>query len=73
MDPSMLIAFLFRNEEDWKSWRQTVSAAPGKHIFHVADSPPSIHGRGIGRESALDEVETLDDDEQERHEDAQQP
>lgn len=62
MDPSMLIAFLFRDEADWQSWRRTVSEAHGKAIFHVADSEPSRYGYGTERESALNEVETFDDD-----------
>lgn len=62
MDPSMLIAFLFRDEEHWKSWRRAVSEAPGKAIFHVADSQTEGYGVGVEREAALDEVETLDEE-----------
>ena len=63
MDPSMLIGFLFRTEQDWRSWRQTVSEAPGKAIFHVADSKPPAFAGGRERDGAIDEVETLDEEE----------
>jgi cysteine protease ATG4 len=61
MDPSMLIGFLIRDEEDWKKWRATVSKAPGKSIIHVADSEP-VHTSSLSMErpGAIDEVETFD-------------
>ncbi|KAI9787657.1 MAG: Cysteine protease atg4 [Geoglossum umbratile] len=62
MDPSMLIAFLIRNEEDWKAWRRSVSQVSGKAVIHVADLQPALHGHGVERESAVDEVEAFDDD-----------
>jgi len=64
MDPSMLLAFLIRDEEDWKRWRSAVSIASGKPVVHVADKEPSLHGQGTARESALDDVETFDDEEE---------
>ncbi|KAB8659332.1 hypothetical protein FH972_026221 [Carpinus fangiana] len=64
MDPSMLIAFLFQNEGDWKAWRSHVSEAPGKAIFHVVDAQPSQYGFGNERDGAVDEVETFDDDDE---------
>lgn len=63
MDPSMLIAFLIKDEEDWKSWRRAIGDASGKPVVHVADSEPSLHGHGTERQSAVDDVETFDDDE----------
>lgn len=70
MDPSMLIAFLFRNEEEWESWRKEVREAPGKAIFHVLESEGkkgggSGEGTGSGRPGAVDEVETFDDEDDE--------
>lgn len=62
MDPSMLIAFLIHDEEDWKSWRQAVNFVQGKTIIHIADKEPVLHGTGAEREGALDEVEAFDDD-----------
>lgn len=58
----MLIGFLFMNEEDWRAWKRTVSDAPGKAIFHVADTEPSRYRAGTERRAALDEVETFDED-----------
>lgn len=68
MDPSMLIAFLIRDENDWQKWRQDIeSHGKGqgqKPIVHVADRELSIiSGHGSERESAVDEVEILSDDE----------
>ncbi|KAK3168033.1 Cysteine protease atg4 [Lepraria neglecta] len=63
MDPSMLLAFLIKDEKDWKSWRRAVGDASGKPVVHVADTEPSLHGHGTERESAVDDVETFDDDE----------
>lgn len=59
----MLIGFLFMDEDDWQSWKRTVSEAPGKAIFHVADTEGSRYGFGTERKGAVDEVETFDDDE----------
>lgn len=64
MDPSMLLAFLIRDEEDWKKWRSAVSSASGKPVVHVADKEPSLHGRGTERQSAVDDVETFDDEDE---------
>jgi cysteine protease ATG4 len=63
MDPSMLIAFLIRDENDWKAWRQGVQEVQGKAVVHVADKDPLLHAMGTEREGAIDEVETFDDDE----------
>ncbi|KAI9822353.1 MAG: Cysteine protease atg4 [Pycnora praestabilis] len=62
MDPSMLIGFLIRDEDDWKAWRYSIGHVPGKAVIHVADEEPTLHGRGSAREGAVDEVETFDDD-----------
>jgi len=62
MDPSMLLAFLIRDEDDWKDWRQAVQEVQGKAIVHVADRDPALHGLGAERDAAIDEVETFDDE-----------
>ncbi len=73
MDPSMLIAFLIRDEADWASWRQQLSRARlrgggGKAVIHVADREPATGGAGGPqggpgeRAGALDEVEIMSDD-----------
>jgi len=58
----MLFGFLFRTIDEWRDWRRIVSEAPGKIIFHVSDVQPSGTGGGLERHSALDEVETFDDE-----------
>jgi len=62
MDPSMLLAFLIRDENDWKDWRESVKNVQGKAVIHVADNDPALHGLGVERDAAIDEVETFDDE-----------
>ena len=62
MDPSMLIAFLIKDEADWKKWREGISKVSGKPVVHVADTEPSLHCQSTERASAVDDVEILDDD-----------
>jgi len=64
MDPSMLIAFLIHDAEDWQLWRKSVAEVQGKPILHVADKEPQLHGPSHERQGAIDEVETLDDDDE---------
>lgn len=59
----MLIAFLIRDEDEWKDWRQAVQEVQGKAVIHVADKEPTLRGVGTEREGAIDEVETFDDEE----------
>lgn len=58
----MLIGFLIRNQQDWEDWRRSVKHVQGKAIIHVADRDPAQQGGPIGRDGAIDEVETLSDD-----------
>ncbi|KAH8592226.1 hypothetical protein B0O99DRAFT_517879 [Bisporella sp. PMI_857] len=62
MDPSMLLAFLIRDEDDWRDWRRSVQEVQGKAVIHVADTDPALYRTGVEREGAIDEVETFDDD-----------
>ncbi|KAF5677269.1 cysteine protease atg4 [Fusarium heterosporum] len=62
MDPSMLIGFLIRNEDDWQDWKRRVKHVQGKSIIHIAERNAVLGGSNEGRESAIDEVETLSDD-----------
>ncbi|KAH7369917.1 putative cysteine protease atg4 [Rhexocercosporidium sp. MPI-PUGE-AT-0058] len=62
MDPSMLIAFLIRDEKDWREWRRAVQEVQGKAVIHVAEKEPPLQGLSTEREGAIDEVETFDDD-----------
>lgn len=63
MDPSMLIGFLIRSEEDWADWRGRIGAAHGKAIVHVFDHPASPRSLGE-RGDAIDEVLPLDEDDE---------
>ena len=65
MDPSMLIAFLIKDEADWKDWKRSVLSTHGKAVVHVADIEPTLHGHPDERQSAVDDVEALDDDQDE--------
>ncbi len=58
----MLIGFLVRSEEDWVQWRRAVNHVQGKAIIHVADCDPLCKDGPDGRTGAIDEVETLSDD-----------
>lgn len=63
MDPSMLIAFLIQDEDDWKNWKKTVNEVPGKRIVHIADNDPAAtYNLGVEREGAIDEVEAFSDE-----------
>lgn len=65
MDPSMLIGFLIRSEDDWKAWRSALSEVKGKPIIHVADTEPSPYDlMDDERASAVDEVEAFDDEDE---------
>ena len=60
----MLIGFLIRSEDDWIVWKRCVKHVQGKQIIHVADHDPTLEGSAgpEGRRGAIDEVETLSDD-----------
>ena len=62
MDPSMLIAFLIRDEADWRNWRLAISESQGKSVVRVTDTEPTYHGKGAERAGAVDEVDTFDDE-----------
>lgn len=61
MDPSMLIGFLINDEDDWDMWKSAVKHVQGKAIITVSPYDPE-RGMGSGRPGAIDEVETLSDD-----------
>ncbi|KAF1351874.1 putative autophagy cysteine endopeptidase Atg4 [Delphinella strobiligena] len=71
MDPSMLLGFLIRSEEEWKTWRRTVTAKPGptseggrsSSIVHIHDTEPVYNPSGAEgeRAGALDEVQSCDE------------
>ncbi|KAK4156402.1 putative cysteine protease [Chaetomidium leptoderma] len=61
MDPSMLIGFLIKDEDDWDMWKSAVKHVQGKSIITVSPHDPA-RGMGSCRAEAIDEVETLSDD-----------
>ncbi|KAJ4412027.1 Cysteine protease atg4 [Gnomoniopsis sp. IMI 355080] len=61
MDPSMLIGFLIKDEDDWDSWKDSVKFVQGKAIVNVSDFDPA-RATPSEREAAIDEVEALSDD-----------
>ncbi|KAI1082668.1 cysteine protease ATG4 [Whalleya microplaca] len=61
MDPSMLMGFLIRDEEDWRDWRRSVKHVQGKAIIHVSDHDPTAHMAEL--EGSINQVETLSDEE----------
>ncbi|KAI1262032.1 cysteine protease atg4 [Xylariaceae sp. FL1019] len=61
MDPSMLIGFLIRDQEDWEDWRRGVKHVQGKAIIHVSDHDPVAQMQERGTD-ILDVVEPLSDD-----------
>jgi cysteine protease ATG4 len=69
MDPSMLLGFLVRDRDDFEDWRRRVGEVPGKAIVHVHEKEPGYApgsaGGGNERAEAVDEVETMDEDDEE--------
>lgn len=59
MDPSVLIAFLVKDEADFEKWKEDVVSVQGKSIVHISKSQPPP--RGVEREGAIDEVESFDE------------
>ncbi|KAF2730267.1 putative cysteine protease ATG4 [Polyplosphaeria fusca] len=60
MDPSMLIAFLIQDADDFEHWKQGVVSVQGKSIIHVSQREPQPPGTAP-REGAIDEVESFDE------------
>ncbi|GKZ36473.1 cysteine protease atg4 [Aspergillus brasiliensis] len=58
MDPSMLIGFLIRNQEDWDDWLNRIQAVKGRPIIHVLKQMNPDQDQEA---DALDQVEALDD------------
>ncbi|EGP83392.1 uncharacterized protein MYCGRDRAFT_49421 [Zymoseptoria tritici IPO323] len=65
MDPSMLLGFLVRDKEDFEDWKRKIEGIPGKAIVHIHETEPGYAaGTGNERASAVDEVETMDEDDE---------
>ena len=61
----MLIGFFIRDEEDWEDWSRAVKHVQGKAVIHVMDYDPLSTRASGGRQSAIDEVESLSDEAEE--------
>ena len=59
----MLLAFLIRDEQDWRNWRQEMNNTPGKPILHIGKREPHFQ-ETEERQGAVEEVETLDDEDE---------
>jgi cysteine protease ATG4 len=62
LDPSMLIAFLIKDEEGWRKWRREIENTSGKAVIRIEDNDPALLGIGGERAGAISEVESFDDD-----------
>lgn len=63
VDPSMMFAFLIRDEKDWDNWRRGVLEVQGRPVLSVGDTEPNNSLSGVQREEAVDDVITEDEDE----------
>ncbi|KAL3486196.1 hypothetical protein BJX62DRAFT_24695 [Aspergillus germanicus] len=62
MDPSMLIGFLIKDEQDWEDWKTRVESTEGKPIINIHTASDAFSFQE--RSEALDEVEAFDDDDE---------
>jgi cysteine protease ATG4 len=58
----MLIGFLIRDEDDWDMWKSAVKHVQGKAIINVSTRDPATGTTAGARAAAIDEVETLSDE-----------
>lgn len=58
----MLMGFLIRDEDDWDMWKSAVKHVQGKAIINVSAHGPATGMTAGARAEAIDEVETLSDD-----------
>lgn len=69
MDPSMLMGFLIKDEQDWEDWKRRLSEVRGKKIVNVYAKEPPVPGQSAERKEAVDEVQTFDDEDDEEGDD----
>jgi cysteine protease ATG4 len=62
MDPSMLIGFLIRDEEDWVDWKNALGRIRSMAPVVLAGQQHARSGAAVERASAIDEVESLSDE-----------
>ena len=64
MDPSMLIGFLVKDENDWEDWKRRLKESKGKAIVNVFEKEPPVPGETRERKEAVDEVVSFDDEDE---------
>lgn len=64
MDPSMLMGFLIKDEQDWEDWKRRLSEVRGKKIVNIYAKEPPVPGQSAERKEAVDEVQTFDDEDE---------
>lgn len=64
MDPSMLLGFLVRSEQDFAVWKGALEGLTGKAVVHVHEREMGFE-TGVERPGAVDEVETWGESEDE--------
>jgi len=62
MDPSMLLAFLVRDHSDWVQWKKLIQEVDGTQFLHVEAHELNQEPPIGGREDAVSEVESFDDE-----------
>ncbi|KAF8533451.1 hypothetical protein BDD12DRAFT_946536 [Trichophaea hybrida] len=68
VDPSMMFAFLIRDENEWQAWRRGVKEVQGRAVVTVADCEPMNDSSGVVREEAIAEVISESEGEEEEGE-----
>lgn len=63
IDPSMLIGFLIKSEDEWVEWRRSIKHVQGKAVISVTDRA-AVSSAGPGSGGLVDEVEALSDEEE---------
>jgi len=63
MDPSVLFAFLIRDERDWHEWKHGAVEVQGRSVVTVGEKEPVLTGKGGGSsQGAVDDVISDDED-----------
>lgn len=57
----MLIGFLIKDHNDWRTWRNYIEIGAGKPIFNVQDHEPVLVD-STEHENSVDQVVTFDDE-----------
>lgn len=64
VDPSMLIGFLIRSEDEWAQWRRSIKHVQGKAVISVTDRA-AVSSVDPNPGALVDKVEALSDEDEE--------